>query len=212
VNAALVERIDHLVYATPNLDETVADLERCLGVRASEGGQHIGRGTRNALLTLGPRLYLEILGPDPAQPRPSRARWFRIDDLSHPRLIAWAANARDLEASVAACAALGVRLGSIEIGSRRQANGTTLHWKFTDPATVIEGGVVPFLIDWAGGPHPAASTSARVTLSDFAAEHPRPEVVRKALDALGLELEVDYATEPALIATLRTIDRELQLR
>lgn len=94
---SLLDRLDHLVIATPELERTVDDLEDRLGVRATAGGQHPGRGTRNALLALGERSYLEVVGPDPEQATPPRARWFGIDLLAGPRLVAWAANGRALD-------------------------------------------------------------------------------------------------------------------
>src|SRR5262245_46770085 len=83
----LLAQIDHLVYATPDLALGVERIERLLGVRATPGGQHLGLGTRNALVALGPSCYLEIIGPDPEQPRPSGLRRFGLDDLREPMLL-----------------------------------------------------------------------------------------------------------------------------
>jgi hypothetical protein len=113
----IVSQVDHLVYATPDLDASIRDLEALLGARASIGGQHLGRGTRNALITIGERAYLEIIGPDPDQPAPNGPRWFNIDALDRPRLVAWAAHGTDLDRFVAAT---GVPLGaSVGSGSDR---------------------------------------------------------------------------------------------
>jgi hypothetical protein len=49
----LLGRVDHLVYATPDLKLGIHKLEKLLGVRATPGGQHLGLGTRNALIALG---------------------------------------------------------------------------------------------------------------------------------------------------------------
>ena len=89
--AVRMSRIDHLVYATPDLAAGVERVEKLLGVRAVPGGQHPGAGTRNALIGLGDQVYLEIIGPDPDQPKPPRARRFGIDELKSPRLVTWAA-------------------------------------------------------------------------------------------------------------------------
>ena len=46
-------RIDHFMYAVPSLDEGMAWADEVFGVAPAYGGEHIGLGTRNALLSLG---------------------------------------------------------------------------------------------------------------------------------------------------------------
>jgi hypothetical protein len=202
--------VDHLVYATPNLQAGIEQIEHLLGVRAAAGGQHPGRGTRNALLSLGPGTYLEIIAPDPDQPRPDGPRWFGVDEVRAPRLVTWAAKG-NLD-QVTRNAGPGLTLGEIAAGSRRAADGTMLSWRYTDPRTVIADGVVPFFIDWGKTPHPSATAPRGATLTGLRAEHPEPDQARNALKRLGLDLPLTRGPRPALIATIQSPRGRVELR
>jgi hypothetical protein len=210
--APLLAQIDHLVYATPDLDLGVKTIETILGVRATPGGQHPGMGTRNALAALGPASYLEIIGPDPDQPKPSGSRRFGIDDLKAPRLIGWVAKSRELEAVSAKAAALGIPLGAVIPGSRKRPDGVVLSWRYTDPNTVAADRLVPYFIDWGSSPHPSATAARGATLVQLRAEHPDAARVQKMLDTLGLALHVDKGSAPALIATIDSPRGRVELR
>ena len=84
-----ISAVDHLLLGVSDLDRGIAWVEQRTGVRAAVGGTHPGAGTRNALLSLGARHYLEIIAPDPAQ----SAYNFNIDvrGFAEPRLVNWAA-------------------------------------------------------------------------------------------------------------------------
>lgn len=209
---ALIAKVDHLVYATPDLQTGVARVERMLGVLASPGGQHPGRGTRNALLSLGPGAYLEIIGPDPDQPTPTQPRPFGIDDLKEPRLVTWAAKGKELEQLAGNAAKRGVKLGDVIAGSRRRGDGVMLSWRYTDPRTIVGGGVVPFFIDWGSTPHPAVTATQGVSLVALRAEHPDAEQVQRMLDGLGLDLKVQQGSRPALVAVINSPRGRVELR
>jgi hypothetical protein len=200
----VVGRVDHIVYATPDVERTSADLERRFGVQPSPGGQHTGRGTRNILIAIGPACYMEIVGPDPAQEPASTPRWFGIDTLIEPRLVTWAASATDLTRVVKDAARRGVRLGDVSEGRRKRLYGVDLTWEFTDPTVVLGDGLVPFLIDWGASPHPWMTAVVGPRLVDLHGEHPNPERVMGMLEVLGIGMRVTQAAHPSLVATLQT--------
>jgi hypothetical protein len=202
-DADFLGRVDHLVFATPDLDAGIDAIEKLTGVRATPGGQHPGFGTRNALAALGPRTYLEIIGPDPGQPKPAGPRRFGIDDLKAPTLVTWVAHTTNLDQVAAAGARAGVKLGAIIPGSRRRPDGVVLSWRYTDPNTVIADRIVPYFIDWGTSPHPAESAARGLSLVSLRAQHPDAERVQQMLDALGVGgLGVERGSRPALMATI----------
>ena len=208
----VLPRVDHLVYAAPNLQAGIAEVEKLTGVRATPGGQHPGVGTRNALVSLGPATYLEIIGPDPDQPTPAQPRTFGIDSLTQPRLVTWAAKESDLERLVRDAKVHGVALGPVGAGSRRTPDGTLLAWKYTSPREVVADGIVPFFIDWGSTPHPARTAAAGATLVSLHAEHPQHERVQTLLRDLGLALRVTAGPAPALVATVQSPRGRVELR
>src|SRR6478672_9201720 len=90
------DAVDHVLLGAPDLDKAIAWFEARTGVKPVFGGIHPGRGTRNALASLGPRQYLEIIAPDPAQ----KAFNFQIDlrKLAAPKVVNWAV-AADVDAA-----------------------------------------------------------------------------------------------------------------
>ena len=208
----LLARVDHLVYATTDLEGSVAEIERRIGVRATSGGQHPGRGTRNALISLSGSSYLEIVGPDPEQPATGVPRWFGIDTAATPRLFTWAAKAGALRDLVDTAARYGIRLGPVVAGNRKRSDGGILRWEFTDPATVVGDGLVPFFIDWRDSPHPAASAPGGPVMVSLRGQHAEPAVIERQLAAVGIDLPVEHGPRPTLIATLKTATGIVELR
>ena len=192
--------VDHLVWGGPALEPEIDRLEALTGIRAAIGGRHPAEGTHNALLRLGPAMYLELISPDPSQPSPGKPRWFDLDSLTGPRLVTWAAKA-----------GLGGRADA-RSGRRELADGRTLSWLLTYPRMHPGDGLVPFLIDWGRSPHPADTAPAGLRLIELRAEHPDPGSIRILLGKLGLVLDIRAARTPALIAVLETPRGTAELR
>jgi catechol 2,3-dioxygenase-like lactoylglutathione lyase family enzyme len=195
--------LDHLVFATDDLESTVAWFERTTGVRPAPGGRHDGRGTRNHLVGLGPGSYLEIIGPDLDQRtvEPESVP-FGVAELTGSRLVTWAVHPADIESAAAAAREAGADLGEIQPMSRKTPTGDLLRWRLTSTHPAPFDGVVPFLIDWGSTRHPAAAGLPSVELLSFSATHPDPPGVAAVLDALGVSLPVGSG-QAALSAEVR---------
>lgn len=199
-------RLDHLVYAVPDLDRAIGEIEQRLGVRAAYGGKHEAFGTHNAILPLDGERYVELISLDPANPEPAQAAPFGLSNLEVARLVTWAVRSHDIEADVHRARDAGFDPGLVFDVSRKQPDGELLQWRLTLRPEPLGDGLVPFVIDWAESTHPArarASSSERCELVLFAATHPDPTTIRGALRSLGVELDVDPGEVPALRAELK---------
>ena len=205
--------IDHLVYATPDIDATVDRLAGRLGVRPSPGGRHPGLGTRNELLALSGGAYLEIIGVDAAAPGSADGpRPFGLDRITEPLLSTWAAGVDDLDSQVSRARSAGYDPGPVREMCRRLPDGNELHWRLTAPSDdAVE--VVPFLIEWARDTaHPSATSAQGCRLLGFTAGHPAPDAVAPVLAALGVELPIVVAAAPELVAVIEGPGGTVELR
>ena len=200
--AAVPSDLDHILLGASSLDYGVSWLEERSGVRAAIGGVHPGRGTRNALLSLGPRRYLEIIAPDPQQSGANNEMVNHLRTIQEPRLVGWAAHTNDLNAVVQKAAAEGIAVENPRDGSRTRPDGKTLRWK-SFGLKEDYAGVLPFFIEWgANSVHPSQDAPAGCSLQHFFVESPAVKEVRSVAAKLGLDLDVKQAKKPFLGARI----------
>lgn len=188
---------DHMVLGVNDLERGIAFVEERAGVRAVFGGVHPGRGTQNALLSLGTRRYLEIIAPDPKQ---SVAPWVPgLSQMREPRLVAWAAHTDDIAALAQKAKAAGFSIEGPGDGSRARPDGKVLRWKSFRLAD-DRGGVLPFFIEWSRDSlHPSVDAPSGCRLVRFFAAGPEPDKLAASYRGLGVEI----ATEPGETTQLR---------
>lgn len=194
--------LDHILLGCSDLERGIAFVEERTGVRAAFGGVHPGRGTQNALLSLGTRRYLEIIAPDPKQS--SVEQYSVIAKLKGPRLIGWAAHRDDLDQFAARLRQKGVEFDGPQPGSRQRPDGKVLHWKALRLKD-DRGGLLPFFIEWSkDSVHPSEDAPKGCTLQRLGMSTPEIEDFLQAASHVELDLSTltSMTNEPALRATI----------
>jgi hypothetical protein len=211
--AAATAVVDHLILGASDLDAGVAWAEKLTGVRATSGGAHPGRGTRNALLSLGRRQYLEIIAPDPAQVPEDLLE--KLRESGEPRLVGWAAAAVDIDALARKLRDAGFETSGPREGSRATPDGRVLEWRTLSVSSAFRRDSVdpvPFFVEWgAGTVHPSQDSAKGCELTALAFEHPEAEQVRRVLQRLGIDATVKTSARVRLTATLKTPKGDVSL-
>jgi hypothetical protein len=194
--------LDHILLGVPDLESGIAFVENHTGVRAVFGGVHPGRGTQNALLSLGDRRYLEIIAPDPAQPDAKNLIAAEIRSLKAPHLVGWAARPGDLSSFAEKLRAAKIAFQGPTPGSRKRPDGRLLQWQTLNLADDSDG-LLPFFIEWAqDSPHPSSDAPKGCSLVKFSAETPDPPKLHATLNLLNLDLRLQKGEKSRLIATI----------
>jgi catechol 2,3-dioxygenase-like lactoylglutathione lyase family enzyme len=209
--------LDHILLGCSDLDRGIAFVEKHTGIPAAFGGVHPGRGTRNALLSLGepsraelnPRRYLEIIAPDPEQP--GAPDHYGLLKLTEPRLVGWAAHPGDLNQFATRLRNQDIAFDGPNPGSRKRGDGLLLEWKTLNLKDDL-GGLLPFFIEWsAGTSHPSVDAPRGCHLVRFELLTPDPEKLRSAAAAMGLAVEIAKSAKLQLRATISRRGRKLVL-
>jgi hypothetical protein len=196
------------VVGISDLDKGVNLIERLTGVRPALGGTHPHIGTRNALISLGERTYLEIIAPDldadPAKLDPALKAQF-MDPLTHMDTLTpflWAVGSTDLQQTVRLLQNEGLQLSEPEPGSRKKPDGSLLRWRasfISKPA--VQG--LPFFIEWVEPEiSPPKDSPAGCLLQGFRVFGPESLMLENIVERIGIEAEVFAATAPGLEITL----------
>lgn len=205
--------LDHILLGVNDLDHGVVWMEDRSGVRAVFGGVHPGRGTRNALLSLGPRRYLEIIAPDPKQTGsgPGWAMAERLRTIAEPRLVGWAAHTDDLAAVIKKAGDAGIALEAPRDGSRARPDGKLLRWKSVNLKTDYAA-VLPFFIEWSrDSVHPSEDAPGGCSLLRFSGESPEAKQASNDAHTLGLDFALKPGGHVRLSARIRGAKGEFEL-
>jgi hypothetical protein len=200
--------LDHLLWASADLDAAVHALEECTGVRAAYGGSHPDLGTHNALARLGPREFLEVLAPDPMLKAGPVAR--QLAALPAPVVLMWAAGGVSATATAARAEAAGYR-AIVVPGHRPRPDGGIVRWTNVFVSGHGAGTLVPFFIEWHEGGHPADDAPGGLSLASFVIETPRPESLGDVLGTLDVAVTVQEGAQERMVATLDSPRGRLEL-
>lgn len=136
----MLQGIDHLVIAVPDLERAVASY-RALGFTVTPGGRH-PVGTYNALIPFQDGSYVELIAFYEANPA---HRWWAPLQRGGG-LVDFCAQTDALAADVAALRAAGVEIADPAPMSRQRPDGYDVRWVLAIPREGYRG-VVPFLIE-----------------------------------------------------------------
>lgn len=209
------DAVDHLVLGVSELQSGIEWFEQKTGVRPLIGGVHPGRGTQNALVSLGGRQYLEILAPDPQQAGHERAA--ELLKLSTPRFVLWASATNEIDTLADNAKAAKLAIAGPADGSRMRPDGKLLKWRSLNVAReadkdFIYFNILPFFIQWdKDSLHPSQDSPKGCLLLSLNFGHSEAESISTVMKTLGIKAKIKQAASPTIEATLKTPRGKIKL-
>lgn len=186
-------QLDHLVVAIRSLDQGIAQFEAMTGVTPVAGGRHPGRGTENALVSLGGGSYLEIIAPQAGATLSAEDEYMRA--IAKLSIVDWAVSVPDVDEALAALKSAGFAASPPRPGARLTPSGERLDWMTFGLAGAGAGGA-PFFIHWSPNTrHPSMTAPAGCTLERLVVQAPASGRLAAALASMVVA-DVTVATGP----------------
>jgi Glyoxalase-like domain len=175
-------QLDHIVVGIRSLTDGIAQFESLTGVVAGAGGRHPGRGTENALVSLGGGSYIEILAPQVGAALSPQDQPLR--NLERLTILDWAVSVPEVDVAVAALKSAGFASSPAQPGARLTPAGERLDWTiFGLRDTDI--GAAPFFIRWSpNARHPSTTAPGGCALDRLVVQDPASDMLATAMKAL----------------------------
>ena len=185
------QNVDHIMIGVPNLETGMAAFEKATGVKPVRGGVHPGRGTQNALVSLGDGTYLELIAPQ-AQPDAMTDRVKELRSLTSATLLTWAERISDVSAARKKLESAGFTLTPPMPGARNTPAGGHLQWTTFEIATP-KIDAAPFFINWKTQQHPSKTSPSECTMRTFEIADPKAAALNDLLRVTGMSLRAKRA-------------------
>lgn len=204
-------RMDHVSYACDpdGLTATTERIATALGVKAVRGGIHPRFGTRNMIIPLTARHYVEVVEvlDHPASDKAPFGQAVRARSSAGGGWMGWCVEVDDLSP-------FETRLGRSAVpGNRKFPDGRELVWQQIGIKGLIADPQVPYLLRWEGDPalHPSQAEAGTVSLASLtiagSAERVTEwlgECVDKPLEDVAVEWVAPHGTPGIMSVTFET--------
>jgi hypothetical protein len=210
--------LDHVSFAvgSDGLAGTTAELGRLLGATFLDGGAHPRFGTRNMILPLQNRQYLEVVEvlDHPAADKAAFGQAVRARRDAGGGWLGWCVSVDDMTE-------VEHRMGRHAVpGNRRRPDGYNLEWRQIGTSGMKADPQLPFVIQWDKDPaeHPSqmAESAIALTALEIAGDPQRladylGEPAVEALEEIEVRWVAPHGTPGILAAQFTTPNGDVRL-
>lgn len=210
--------LDHLSFAAgpAGLTATTDDLEKLLGAPFLDGGAHPRFGTRNMILPLQNRQYLEVVEvlDHPAADKAAFGQVVRQRSEAGGGWMAWCVSVEDMSE-------VEHRIGRHAVpGNRRRPDGFNLQWRQIGTSSMKVDPQLPYVTCWDidAAEHPSQMAESDISLVALQmAGSPQRlsdwlgETAVDALEQITVEWVAPHAQPGVMAVTFRTPEGEITI-